>query len=1642
MKGRLFQSLASALVVTLVGIGWAFLILAETPRGQVEGTVRLTDAGNRPLSRCDVYLTPIDEEGNRDNRDNDPRERRHTVTDEQGVFRLRAVPAGRYALSASARWHQSERDIRIDVEEARTARGTIDLKRSEPDLSVGDHQATFATTEKPFLPVRGYFSGSSGRSRPSLRLRVFRTRLSDVLKRGDSASALDDLRYTYQGPTPRLPKALLAKGSPDAPRLVADVTRPVTGIDREGFFVNRVPIAAAVGKPGLYLVEFAHGKHSSASYVLVSDLALVVKNAPGSIHAFAAHIRKGTPIGGAVLRYFTGGRSVASTRTDRNGLGTLTRPTAPPRPAGGADAGGNVAPNLTVASYGDDEAVVRYGGGWWGEQTEPIYAVHTVTDRTIYRPGDRISYKGIVRRRNGANTYLVPASLPVSIEVRDANGGLLVKESKTTNDAGVYDGTIETSPEVATGSYTLVARIGEERHTADVSVASYRKPEFVVKVTAGKARYLRGEPVTMTMAASYYFGAPVAGAKVRYYVTRNPDWSVDYGGSDEEEAGEFRPGLFGSFPGDFHGDTVADGEVRLDENGQAVITVDSSKRANEPSSPERPDDEFLPQVETYTLTAWVEDSSQRSVEGQGQVRVAAGDLTLSVVPEGYVAMPGKPSQVFVTVRDADGKPVAGQTVELRTAYEVRDSEGERTRPTPLGAAQTATTGADGRALLTVTPTKSGEIVLTASVRDAGGRTVSTRGGLWAVGDRDTELDTDYGDLALLTDRRRYEPGDTARVLVNTSRTGQTVWLSVEGDRVYRSFALPITRRSTVIELPIDPEWGPNVTLVACYVRDKKFASSETPLRVALKAKEVAVTVRPVGGDRYQPGDNVTYEIRTLDADRGRPVAANVALSVVDESVFALRPDDPKALRRTFYPPRTNRVSTAFSFAVEYLGDVSKAEPEIRARKRFRDTAFWAPEVRTDAQGRARVTVNLPENLTTWRATANAVTADTAVGYGLSKVLSSRPFFVRLETPRFLTGGDRSRLMALVHNETGEKQEAQVRLVASGLVAAGDDRRKITIPAGGVGTVEWAVTVPPDAGPTPVRVTVRTVDGNGRSGFTDGIEQVLPIRPYGKTVLTTFAGTGSDGPVDQTVTLDPAAIPSQTRLTVRVTPSLSAALVGSLDYLIGFPYGCTEQTMSRFYPDLLIERLGLLTDPRRKADVPRMVRDGVARLARLQHTDTGGWGWWERDADDPFMTAYVILGLATARAQGYEVEPSLLSRGIEAAVKLAGTAPVKARPFLLYALAEAGYDDSGNGILHTPFRGGKRLDPARLDSVSLAYLVLLGRRLNADVRPFLTELERREVVQGRLIHWKGAREGDEDTDTSDRMATALAFRVLLAENPNDTRLPGILRWLMLSRTDSYFGNTRDTSWVLSALCDYLRVRPEERTVAFAPVQVLVNGRLQATLDARTTDERDPETVVDVPADVLRPGRNTVRFVRSTGGPTLFYSGALRQTLRVPDAADLPAVTDHGITVRRETLRVQPRKTNGDLWRLVTEPVADGRFRQGDRLRVRLTVTADREIRYLMLEDRFPAGAEVTERGTADEDVNYRESGSFFSYDQVDVRDDRIAFFIKRLPRGTQVLEYNLRAQTPGIYHVLPTEAQAMYDATAHGSSSGRRLEVRP
>jgi len=1564
------RALPSIIAVALIVVAFGFLFGKSAATGAVEGRI-VFHRDSRPQAHAWVSLY----------RDSDYT-RYSTETDAQGRFRFSHIPVGQYHLADSTQHHHLL-ETGVTVHEAETATREGRLITDEPAISLAyTQQKIFASHELPKLAVTGI-----GRQGEKVAITAYRTRLSDIMRLRQGESALTELGQRWGDNDPsKLAKAL----QPFTQTPTVQAEEAIARADSEGFYSQRVALPAACQRPGLYLVRLDYDQKRVWTWVLVTDTALITYESPKdkTITAYVVGLESGTPRPGATVRVLVQGQEKARATTDKDGLARLPLDTSLPANQH----------EVVVAAMGDDEALVTKETA--NSERDGGLVGHILTDRPLYRPGHTVHYKALLRRPTPGKDYAyrIPSGERAVVTITDPNDLELQRETLTVSPNGTVSGTFTVNPEATTGFYHIRLQLGADELFQSVELASYRKPEFEVTVTPKATRVHRGEQIEATVKAKYYFGAPVAGAKVSWSSTHRRDWAADDDGDlswrdDDDESEESSPsGEFGD-----------DGTVTLDANGEAVISLPA--RANESYSKEPT---TPPQVEDFTISANVIDSAERVVEASATVKVTTADIRLVAETEGYLLTVGKPMRLFVTARNHDGKPAAGVPVRVILEREQpkpkEEPKGRRRRRrssdepvmVAIAAPLTGTTGADGRVILSYTPTQSGDLSLTANGTDNKGKPATTHLSLWVSSDNDRERGSFASGLTLATDKKHYEPGETAKVVIGSPVTGQTALVTVEGERLYDVRPVPIKKTVTVLQVPVKPEYGPNVALHVSYVYQKQYAHSEAPLRVSLPQKTLTVTLTPEKA-QYEPGQTAVFDVALKDAS-GKPVAGEFCFSLADEAIYALKNDDPKALKKTFYPHRISSIRTQHSFELVYLAGDEKDGPQIVARKKFVDTAYWNAALTTDASGHTRVSIPLPDNLTTWRATVNASTLDTAVGFGRAKIVVNRPFFVRLDTPRFVVEGDQVRLLGLVHNNTGAAQTVHVRLDGPGLKR---EEKTLSVAPGTVGEATWQWTVPAATEPSG-KLTLSGWTDDRR--YTDGVEQPITLRPFTREEQVNVA---ADAQGTLTVALSAEAVADRSSLTVQVAPSLKAVVGEATDYLKQYPYGCVEQTVSRFVPLIAAG----------EADKP-LVDAGIARLAGLQQGDKG-WGWWYKDQTDLFLTAYALWGLAEAREAGYTVPPRLFESGAKPLRTLieSKASPKPETAFALYALSRA--DGSwvrrqGVGALTQLL---KRFgDPSAKRADTLAWLVLFTKTVGLDSEPYVAALEKKAVTDGAFTHWSVP---EERWSTTDRMTTALTLRALLKTRPSSPLLAQGVRYLLSTATDGYFGDTRDTAFVVTTLCATPEFQQPESTVV---PSLTLNGKpLALAKKGKHTLE------VTVRGTQLKAGANALQFTGSG-----YATATLRQSKRAPEGT-LPTLDSKSVTVRREYVTL----ASGPNGLIPGKPSTQ--FQHGDTVRVRLIIEAKEPLEYVLLEDRFPAGFEPNARGTVDEEETYK-AWSFW-YSHIDVRDDRLALFARTLPAGKYVYEYHLRAQTPGTAHALPTALTPMYGTTLRAESTGEPVEIR-
>jgi uncharacterized protein YfaS (alpha-2-macroglobulin family) len=711
---------------------------------------------------------------------------------------------------------------------------------------------------------------------------------------------------------------------------------------------------------------------------------------------------------------------------------------------------------------------------------------------------------------------------------------------------------------------------------------------------------------------------------------------------------------------------------------------------------------------------------------------------------------------------------------------------------------------------------------------------------------------------------------------------------------------------------------------------------------------------------------------------------------------------------------------------DFKNEGDLVQPTIR--KNFKDTAFWQPNVLTGADGKATVKVELPDNLTTWRATARGVTADTKVGATKYKVVARKDVIMRLETPRFVTQGDTVTLSGIVHNYLNADKSTQISLEVNGAQLQNSGKQTVTIGKQGEHRIDWQVSAP-NVGEIKLLAKALT------DTESDAVELPLTVVPRGLHQVKNESAAFSDETAEKTFSLNlpPNADARARSLKIEVAPSVAGALFGALDYLTTYPYGCTEQTMSSFLPNVIVSQA--LKDVKSSSikdsnDLPRKVQKGMDRLYAYQHSD-GGWGWWKDDQSDPFMTAYVVSGLTLAKHNSYPADDSRIASGREKLKQMldsgtteAGTQiDLETRAFMVYALAESG--DSDSRYVEKVFSERGNLQPY---GRALLALTLKQRKDDKRARDVVSEIERTASADDFSAHWESHRKAMLDfAETNDTEATALSLKALARIKPDSTLLPRVARWLVSNRRNSYYWNsTKDTAFAIFGLIDYLKVSHE-----LSPdydVEVYLNGENVLTQHVSSAAASQTLSINRKTTDVA--GSNEIRLVKRGKG-MLYFSSSLDYYTGEEDVA---ARGSADLNLTREYLRLKVVEDGYKLkWK--TEPLS-GEIHSGDLLVVRLKLNGAKA-RHLMIEDPIPAGAEQVE-SVGNLNLDY-SSGHDWSdwYSSREFRDNRTVFFMDYFD-GNAMLQYALRVQVPGQFRVAPARAELMYSPTTQSNTASGRL----
>ncbi|MBU0491710.1 MAG: Ig-like domain-containing protein [Chloroflexi bacterium] len=1453
-----------------------------------------------------------------------------------------------------------------------------------------------------------------------------------------------------------------------------------------------MPVAAPLNKtgavsttldlePGLYFLRVHEPQGDTLDQIAlaVSRYQLTLKRTTTEALVWAGELDTGDVAPDLPITFYDDASRVLGTATtDSDGVAQVTFSQS-------------VNPYQTVWAMADEAqfGVVSTG---WNEGLEgwsfnlPInlagqpYRAFLYTDRSIYRPGQTVYFRGVVRADDDG-TFSVPRGQSVPITIYDDQGRKLLDEKVTLDEFGAFDGQLALGDEAALGYYRLEAQLPDPARPDEwhafahsFSVAEYRKPEFAATVQTDHDEYIHDDSVNLAVDAQYYFGAPVVGGKVSWRVMTESYYFT----LPEEKAGGWY-----SF-------TDADDEWAWDRPpaGQTEIVTEGTGQTDEQGqylTQFRADISQKTASQQFTIEASVVDLNNQVVSNRTTAIIHRGLFYVGLRPDRYVGVANQAQTIHVLTVDPQGEPMPNEVVDVsfyqRKWYSVRqkDSDGTFywtwTHTDTLVMTDTVTMDAGGRATAVYTPTVAGSYRIVASALDERGNTIRSAAFQWITGREFVSWRMeDHDRIDLVADQREYQPGDEARILVPSPYRDAQLLVSIERGHLISHQVLTQTSNSMLITVPVQADYVPNVYVSVVVLKRPTvddpapgFKVGYTELEVSAIDKVLQVTLTPDQAT-YGPRDKATYHLQALNAE-GLGVYAEFSLALVDKSVLALVDDTTGSILDAFYGHRDLGVETSGSLVVglEHVnlraakdadaggkgGGGGKGEGLVRSY--FPDVAYWNAHVITDRSGEATVTVDLPDNLTTWQMRALGVTGpDTLVGDATAEIVTRKSLLVRPALPRFLVVSDKARLLALVHNYTEQPLTVDVTLTAAGVTIKDTPTQRVTVPANGAERVTWDVVVGTDEQVT-VQISAQPTAGGAesdaaRQGPPDVVELTLPVYRYSTPETVATAGQLDQADTRTELIRLPQGIDaSQGELTVKLDPSLAASMRDGLTYLRDFPYMCVEQTVSRFLPNVTtyraLTKLGVRNEDLEK-ELPGLVNSALQRLYKYQNSD-GGWGWWQNEHSQPWITAYALHGMYVAQEAGLAVDDGVMERAtdylrsyLSAKTDARANDDANTRAYVLYVLAETGAGDLGRTLALYESRD------------TLAYygqgflLLTLAQLAKPDdprVQSLVSDLSSAAIVSATGAHWEESSVHYWTMNTNNR-TTSIVLDALVRADPQNPLIPNTVRWLMVSRQEGHWETTQETAFAVLALTDVMLSTGELE--ADYTYRVALNAK---TLTERTVNKAnvgDNETLVIKVSDLLigetEANRLAIERLVPTGAQTgrgkLWYSAYLRYFLPAQEVL----ARSQGIGIAREYL---PYGASGD------ELVAGVRTsRVGDVIQVKLTIMAPNDLHYLVVEDWLPAGFEAVDTSLKTTSQAYqgptlssRAERWWWRYvNSTALRDEKTVLFATYLPAGTYEYTYLIRATTAGEFRTIPTTASEMYFPEVWGRSDGGVFTVTP
>jgi uncharacterized protein YfaS (alpha-2-macroglobulin family) len=1377
---------------------------------------------------------------------------------------------------------------------------------------------------------------------------------------------------------------------------------------------------------GLYIVRVEDTEHQwlqVSKLVAVTDVGIIVKQSSTGVTVFANSIRTAEPLSGVTINLVSSNNQVVgTTTTSTSGVAEFDSTAFQHRFTLGMITAVKDADFTFLDLNHSRVETSRFDVG--GLQSNAArYQAFLYGDRDLYRPGDTVRTNTVMRTDDWQTP---PAGLPMKIRLILPTGKEYAALRPKLTAAGSFENRFILPPGIMTGLYTLEVLTGNDvlLTSRQISVEEFIPDRMKMSVTAAPTVLKPGQDVTASLTALNLFGPPAADRKfeVEFSLkekTFSPKGYDDY--SFAINTGEHRRSRYEEIPSlaSRFEKTVREGTTDAAGKGSASYTV-----------PDYPD---LGTLEGAAF-ATVFDETGRPVNRLATFEVQTQTTMFGIQRVSDLVSTRQPVPVKLLALTPKGKPTAAaaQVRVVRLLWEtVLERQGGRyvynsqqreqvimDKPMNVGA----------NAGFSFTPVYSGEYEVRVSRPGAASYVAQS---FYAYGYGDTQANSfevnNEGEVTIEADKAKYEPGETANLLLKAPFAGR-ILVTVERGKLLEHFYVNTDQKSAKIKIDIKAEHVPNVYVTATAIRaitDNRLpltvARGFVPLTVEKPENRLAVAIKAPITSRSQTWQ--TIEVSTAPR-------AQVTLAIVDEGILQIknyRTPDPYGY---FYQKRALEVSAydVYPFLLPELGssstggdasDLSRRTNPVPNR-RVKLVAKWSGVLTADGDGKVRYKLRVPQFSGALRIMAVAY-KDEAFGSAEHEMKVADPVVISTALPRFMSPGDTIDVPVTLTNTTSKSATGSAGISATGpLRIVGAASQSVALAPNAERRVLFQVVAPAGIGEGRITTAVAALGEK----FTEVID--IPVRPAAPLEKRTGSGVvvGGDSwyswsgraPLD----LKTDFLPSSLRSQLVVSRSPMAEFSKDLRYLLQYPYGCLEQTVSAAFPQLYYGDLAGTLQQKTGAAAKAQrynpnyhVQEAIRKIEAMQLYNGSLSYWPGGDYDNWWATAYAAHFLQEAQRAGFAVNKTTLDkvlRYLQFRLKKRETEPYryfdatniarertiasKEIAYSLYVLALAGRQDA---VAMNYYKANRQL--LAQDS---KFLLACTQGLLGNQRQFRALLPARfggETAAGRAL------DGSFYSPIRDE---GLVLNALLETDPNNPQIPVLARQLSRQMKAAPWLNTQERAFALLALGKVAR----KNAGSTATATLVADGKPIGTFSGKDL------TVSNV------ANRNVT--LRTAGKGSLYY---FWETEGISPSGKV-LEEDSYLKVRRLFLT----RTG--------QPFGAPTFRQNDLVVVKITIEAGDaagEIKNVAITDLLPAGLEIENpRIGAVRDIDWAKDAA--QPDYMDVRDDRINLFTTATS-SPKSFYYLARAVSKGTFKLGPVSADAMYNAEYHSYNGAGVVRVR-